>query len=110
MKDKTTAAILALILGGLGVHKFYLGQYGMGFLYLLFCWTFVPAIIALVEFIQFLSMTDEAFNAKYNNGPIAAPAPSGRNVAEEIGKLHELKQSGALTEEEFSAQKAALLR
>ena len=26
MKDKTTAAILAFFLGGLGAHKFYLGK------------------------------------------------------------------------------------
>jgi TM2 domain-containing membrane protein YozV len=26
MKDKKTAAILALFLGGLGIHRFYLGQ------------------------------------------------------------------------------------
>lgn len=108
MKNRTTAAILAFILGGFGAHKFYLGQSGKGILYLLFFWTLIPAIVALVEFIQFLTMTDEAFNAKYNGGSVAAP--SGRNVAEEIGKLHELKKSGALSEEEFGAKKAELLR
>ncbi|HEX2573335.1 MAG TPA: TM2 domain-containing protein, partial [Polyangia bacterium] len=43
MKDKNTAAILAFTLGGIGVHRFYLGQTGMGIVYLLFCWTFIPA-------------------------------------------------------------------
>lgn len=43
--------VLALLLGGLGVHKFYAGHVGLGILYLLFCWTGVPAVIALVEFI-----------------------------------------------------------
>jgi TM2 domain-containing membrane protein YozV len=47
MKDKTTAAILSLLLGGLGVHKFYLGKGVWGLLYLVFCWTFIPAIIGL---------------------------------------------------------------
>ena len=32
-KVRTTAAILALVLGGLGVHKFYLGEMGKGILY-----------------------------------------------------------------------------
>ena len=30
MKSKTTAGILALLLGGLGVHKFYLDRTGQG--------------------------------------------------------------------------------
>ena len=29
-KNPTTAVLLALFLGGIGVHKFYLGQTGMG--------------------------------------------------------------------------------
>jgi TM2 domain-containing membrane protein YozV len=48
-KDTTVAVLLALFLGGLGVHKFYMGQIGMGVLYLLFCWTTIPAWIALIE-------------------------------------------------------------
>lgn len=48
-KNPTTAVILALFLGGLGIHKFYLGKSGMGILYLLFCWTSLPAIIAFIE-------------------------------------------------------------
>ena len=47
--NKVTYALLAILLGGLGVHKFYAGKPGQGILYLLFCWAFVPAIIALIE-------------------------------------------------------------
>lgn len=66
-KSRIAAAILAFFLGGLGIHKFYLGQTGKGILYLLFCWTFIPAIIAFVEFILLLVMSDEEFNRKYGN-------------------------------------------
>lgn len=48
-KSATVAVLLALFLGGIGVHKFYLGQIGLGIVYLLFCWTTIPAWIALVE-------------------------------------------------------------
>lgn len=65
-RSKMAAALLAFFLGGIGVHKFYLGQTGMGILYLIFCWTWIPAIIAFVEFIIFLTMSDEDFDQKYN--------------------------------------------
>ena len=48
-KNPTSALLLALFLGGLGIHKFYLGQTGLGIVYLLFCWTYVPSIIAFFE-------------------------------------------------------------
>ena len=65
IKDRITAAILALILGGLGVHKFYLGQNVAGLIYLLLCWTFIPAIIGFVEGIIFLLSDDATFHQKY---------------------------------------------
>jgi TM2 domain-containing membrane protein YozV len=48
-KDPTAAVLLALFLGGLGIHKFYLGQAGLGVLYLIFCWTGIPSIVAFIE-------------------------------------------------------------
>ena len=48
-KSKGVAIVLALFLGGIGVHKFYLGRGGQGVLYLLFCWTFVPSFLALID-------------------------------------------------------------
>jgi TM2 domain-containing membrane protein YozV len=66
-KQRIVAAVLAFFLGGLGGHKFYLGQVGLGILYFLFCWTFIPTIIALIEFIIFLTMSDQEFDKKYNH-------------------------------------------
>jgi TM2 domain-containing membrane protein YozV len=51
------------------VHKFYLGQAGLGILYLVFFWTLIPAIVAFVEGIIYLTMSDADFDAKYNNVP-----------------------------------------
>ena len=35
--DKTALALLAFFLGGFGAHKFYVGKYGQGIFYILFC-------------------------------------------------------------------------
>ena len=67
-KNKTTAGILALLVGGLGVHKFYHGSIGWGILYILFVWTGVPTILALIEGILYLTMSEAAYDAKYNSG------------------------------------------
>ncbi|HTT72252.1 MAG TPA: TM2 domain-containing protein [Anaeromyxobacteraceae bacterium] len=64
-RSRVTAGIFALILGGIGVHKFYLGKPVQGVLYILFCWTLVPSIIGLVEGIVYLTMSDASFAAKY---------------------------------------------
>ncbi|MFZ4833409.1 NINE protein [Rouxiella sp. Mn2063] len=64
-KNRLAAALLAFFLGGFGVHKFYLGKYGQGALYLIFCWTFIPSIIAFIEFIVYICTSDEDFARKY---------------------------------------------
>jgi len=51
-----------LLLGGLGVHKFYLGSVGLGIACLLFCWTFIPAIIGFIEGLVILTMSEATFN------------------------------------------------
>lgn len=64
-KSKVTAGVLGILLGGLGIHKFYLNKPGQGVLYLLFCWTGVPAIIGLIEGIIYLCADDQTFYYKY---------------------------------------------
>ncbi|CFX15822.1 TM2 [Syntrophomonas zehnderi OL-4] len=65
-KNRIAAGVLALLLGGLGVHKFYMGQVGKGILYLLFVWTFIPSILALIEGICILVETDAKFARRLN--------------------------------------------
>jgi TM2 domain-containing membrane protein YozV len=64
-RSRVAAAIFAIFLGGVGIHKFYLGRIWQGVLYLLFCWTFVPAIVGFIEGIVYLTMSDASFEAKY---------------------------------------------
>ncbi|GGC79677.1 NINE protein [Undibacterium terreum] len=66
-KSKIAAGLLAILLGGLGVHRFYLGKW-WGVFYLLFCWTGLPALISLIEGIVFLCTSDQNWDAKYNKG------------------------------------------
>lgn len=66
VKSKVVAGVLALFLGGFGAHKFYLGQTGLGILYLCFCWTYIPALVSFVEGIIYLCSSDENFSRKYH--------------------------------------------
>lgn len=64
-KSHVAAGILALFLGGLGVHKFYLGRPFQGVLYLILCWTLIPSLIAFIEGIVYLCTSEQSFQAKY---------------------------------------------
>lgn len=66
-KSRIAAGVFALVLGGLGIHKFYMGRVGMGILYLLFCWTGIPSLVALIEGILYLTESDEKFNSRLNS-------------------------------------------
>lgn len=48
-KVPSTAVLLALFTGGIGGQFFYLGKTLMGVLCVLFCWTFIPAIVAVIH-------------------------------------------------------------
>ena len=65
--ERVPAAILALLLGGIGAHKFYMGDTKLGLLYLCFSWTFIPAVAGLVEGIIYLTKSDAEFQAQYAN-------------------------------------------
>lgn len=66
VKSKVVAGVLGILLGGLGIHKFYMGKIGMGILYLVFCWTYIPAIVGFVEGIIYLCSNDENFQLKHH--------------------------------------------
>lgn len=81
-EKKTTAGILAILLGALGVHKFYLGYTKEGVILLLSTLVFLPLftiitcglgsalygavfIIPLIEGILYLAMPDQQFDNTY---------------------------------------------
>jgi TM2 domain-containing membrane protein YozV len=78
--NKISAGLLALFIGTLGIHWFYLNETSKGVTYLLLTilgWlTFglffgaiiilVISILCLIDGISFLTMSDKDFNKKYN--------------------------------------------
>jgi TM2 domain-containing membrane protein YozV len=65
-KNRVLAIVLALFLGGLGIHRFYVGRAGSGVIYLLFCWTGIPAIVAVLEALCWLFTSNQSFQKRYN--------------------------------------------
>lgn len=49
--SKGTYIALCLFLGGAGLHKFYSGKWIQGLLYLAFCWSGVPVVLALFDLV-----------------------------------------------------------
>jgi|SRR5580692_6168312 TM2 domain-containing membrane protein YozV len=48
-RDEVIGILLALFLGGFGIHHFYLRNTGLGILYCCFCWTPIPWILGFIE-------------------------------------------------------------
>ncbi len=72
-KSRGVAALLALFLGGFGVHMFYVGKTGAGVLFLLCSligWLlifppFLVAVVSLIQAIMLFTMSQDDFEAKY---------------------------------------------
>ena len=86
-KEKVTAGLLALLLGGFGAHHWYLGNTGLAAAYLivallgvltsfilvgwLFLW--IPGTLALIEGIIYLTAPDDRFQRNYHNWFMSGP-------------------------------------
>lgn len=72
-KDKMVAGILAILLGTLGIHHFYLGNTKLALIYLLVsilsCGILSPfvAIAGIVDGIMYLTKPDDVFQRNYMN-------------------------------------------
>jgi TM2 domain-containing membrane protein YozV len=85
-RSRIAAALLAFVFGGAGAHRFYLGQPGLGLLYVLFAWTLIPCLVSFVDFVRLLAMSDERFAAVHRRrigggGLVAAGAIAGAMIA-----------------------------
>ncbi len=48
-RDEVVGILLALFLGGFGIHHFYLRRTGLGILYICLCWTPIPWVLGFFE-------------------------------------------------------------
>lgn len=46
--NKVLYIVLAIFLGSFGVHKFYARKPVVGLIFLVFCWTAIPHILAII--------------------------------------------------------------
>ena len=69
MKNRVVAGVLGIVLGTLGVHKFYLGYVGTGIVHVVLTVLIITApissIVGLIEGIRYLMKTDEDFHNTY---------------------------------------------
>lgn len=105
-KDKAVAIILTFFLGSFGIHKFYLGHNFAGVMYLIFCWTFIPALLSIFDFLGLVLMTDQVFNAQYNNSSIL---PSQADNITTLTKLKILYDQGIITADEYEEKRRKFL-
>ena len=64
------AATLALLLGGIGAHKFYLGNIRLGLVYAVLFWTGIPLVVGLVECVLYATADSNEWDARFSEGAI----------------------------------------
>ena len=109
-KDPTTALLLCLILGGIGAHEFYLNNVNKAVIYLVFCWTLIPGVIALVQLFTIQKrvkdendvIAQKILTGIKDQGPIGSiGAGNIAGVEANLTKLQEMRDSGTITEDEY---------
>lgn len=109
MKSKTTALILAVLVGGLGVDRFYLGYTGMGLLKLFTGGCF--GVLWLIDIINIATgKLRPADGSDYDEDLNGSQATNNKsNQFDDLEKLAKLYEQGVLSDEEYNKMKADIL-
>ena len=119
-KDWLTTLLFAIFLGGLGIHRFYVGKIGTGIL-----WLLTGGCLGIGALVDIIMIATESFadddnrlivqDSRKNPRTVyatvnAQPTKSARDEAlDQLEKLAKLRDSGAISAEEYEQKKAALM-
>lgn len=119
-KDWLTTLLFSIFLGALGIHRFYVGKIGTGIL-----WLLTGGCLGIGALVDIIMIATENFtddenrlivqDSRKNPRPAyasagAQPTRSARDEAlDQLEKLAKLRDSGAISQEEYELKKAALL-
>jgi TM2 domain-containing membrane protein YozV len=100
-------AFAGVVLPVAGLHKFYLGQYRWGLVYLLLSWTPIPHMAAAIEAVWYLVQPEAIHGGALLALPSAANSP--QQLTEGIRQLEQLRVDGLITEYEFEQKRRQFL-
>lgn len=123
-KSTGTAFLFWFFTGGVGGHRFYLGRTGSAVAQLLLALVGWPLVLAagvglvlvlplviwvLIDAFRLGEMVEAHNTALMARLNLAAAPSTVVSPVDELGKFAALRDSGAITEEEYAAQKARLI-
>jgi len=72
-RNKLVAAVLAFVVGPLGIHRFYLGRTGSGIAMVVLSCTIIGLLVTVpwgfIDMIRYLVMSDREFAERYARRP-----------------------------------------
>ena len=121
-KSRLITLLLCIFVGGLGIHRFYVGKIGTGILWLFTAGVFGVGALVDIILIATESFTDDAGRAIVQDSKkipnrayagtqnaYAGAQSASSDVYEQLARLSSLRDSGAISQEDYDAKKAVLL-